>query len=299
MNPELLSICIPTRNRASYLRDLLTAFAQQVSENRLGSEDVAFYISDNASDDETPEVIREFVRQVPWTLGSRNPANIGGGENILHVRTLCRGKYHWVIGDDELLADQAVSNLLRLLRQGEPGLILAYDRRYPLQLRTPQTFADFREFARECVHTNVHALAEHSLISSNIYRADCFDAGFARESLPTFYPQLYGMVRPLFKNRAAVVLPDFPIIIMRDAPAAAVDGIWINDLDALWISYFTWLRDELQLPELDPTAPSQHARRALVKKMFRHPLRFLANNWRSVFSPSAYLFVFNRLFRRR
>lgn len=299
MNPELLSICIPTRNRARYLQDLLTAFTQQIREHRLGPEDVTFYLSDNTSDDDTPEVIREFSRQVPWTIANRNPANIGGDGNILHVRTMGRGKYIWVLGDDELLADNALPNLLRLLRQSEPGLLLAYDRRYNLRLRVPQNFANFRAFAQECVYTNVHALAEHSLISCNIYRADCYDFDFARETLDTHYPQLYGMIRPLFKKKLSVVLPDFPVIIMRDAPAAAVDGIWINDLDAIWISYFKWLQAELQLPELDPTAPSRHARRALVSKMFRHPFRFLTNNWRSLFSPSAYRFVFNRLFRKR
>ena len=297
MNSEVLSICIPTRNRAKYLRELLSAFARQVAESGLGPEEVVFYISDNTSDDATPEVIREFAGQVPRVIYQRNPANIGADRNILQVRTMGRGKYIWVVGDDELLADQALVNLLRLIRQGEPGLILAYDAKYDLRLRVPQVFADFRAFAEECIHTNVHALAQHSLISSNIYRADCYDFDFARQTLHTSYPQLYGMIRPLFEKNATVVLPDFPIIIMRETPAPAVDGFWINDLDALWVDYFKWLRSELQLPELDPNAPSRHARRALIKRIVRHPLRFLANNRRSILTPSAYLFVLNRLFR--
>jgi glycosyltransferase involved in cell wall biosynthesis len=297
MKQELLSVCIPTRNRARYLRDLLTAFARQVREENFGPEEVAFYISDNTSDDATPEVIREFAAQVPKAIYHRNPANIGADRNILHVRTMGRGKYIWVVGDDELLAEKALGNLLRLLRQGEPGLILAYDAHYDLQLRVPRVFADFRAFAQECIHTNVHALAQHSLISSNIYRADCYDFDFARQTLHTSYPQLYGMIRPLFQKKATVMLPDFPIIIMREAPATAVDGVWVNNLDAIWVDYFKWLRNELQLTELDPNAPSQYARRALIKRMARHPLRFLANNRRSLLSPNAYLFVLNRLFR--
>ena len=299
MNPELLSVCIPTRNRAGYLRDLLTAFARQVRADQIGPEAVVFYFSDNASDDATPEVIREFAGQVPQSVYHRNPANIGGDNNILHVRTLGRGQYIWVLGDDELLADNALVNLLQLLRQTRPGLVLAYGPGYDLRIRAPQVFTDFRAYAQECIHANVHALAEHSLISSNIYRADCYDFDYARETLPTHYPQLYGMIRPLFKQRAAVVLPGFPIIIMRETPAAAVDGLWISDLDAIWIGYFKWLRDELQLPELDPNAPSRHARQAMIRKMFRHPFRYLANNWRSLFNPTAYVFVFNRLFRPR
>ncbi len=299
MSAELLSVCIPTRNRAKYLKELLSSYARQMHEAKLTADQVTFYISDNASDDDTPQVCQDFAKKVPGLHYSRNAKNLGGDNNILYVRSMGRGKYIWVIGDDELLADGALINLVSLLRQGDPGLILAYDRRYDLRLSMPHTFDDFRQFAQECVRTNVHALAEHSLISSNIYRADCYDFDFARETLHTSYPQLYGMVRPLFKKRASVVLPDFPIIIMRDAPAAAVDGVWINDLDAIWISYFKWLREELELPELDPTAPSEYARRELIKKVSRHPIRLLANNWRSLFSPSAYGFVFNRIFRKR
>jgi glycosyltransferase involved in cell wall biosynthesis len=299
MPHELLSVCIPTRNRAPYLKDLLAAFARQMREENLGPEDVVFYLSDNTSTDATPEVIRQFAAQVPKAVCHRNPANIGADRNILHVRTMGRGEYTWVIGDDELLADKALVKLLHLLRQREPGLVLAYNTQYDLRLRVPQTFADYRAFAQECLRTNVHALAHHSLISSNIYRSDYFDFDFARQKLHTFYPHLYGMIRPLFQKRATVVLPDFPIIIMRETPAAAVDGVWPSDLDAIWIDYFKWLREELQLPELDPNAPSEYARRALMKKMFRHPFRLFASNWRSLWNPKAYRFVFNRLFRKK
>jgi glycosyltransferase involved in cell wall biosynthesis len=299
MSTELLSVCIPTRNRSRYLRDLLAAFARQHQDARLTPADVVFYLSDNTSDDATPDVIREFAAQVPGTVCNRNASNIGGDGNILHVRSMGRGQYTWVVGDDELLAENALPNLLRLLREKSPGLVLAYSATYELRLRPPQEFADFKAFARECLRTNVHALAEHSLISSNIYRTDCYDFDFARETIDTHYPQLYGMIRPLFRKKAAVVLPDFPVIIMREQPAAAVDGIWISDLDGIWIKYFTWLRAELDLPELDPAAPSRYARRALLRRMLRQPHRLLANNWRSLFSPSAYVFVLNRVFRRR
>jgi glycosyltransferase involved in cell wall biosynthesis len=70
MPDELLSICIPTRNRARFLRDILTAFAQQVADAHLGPDQVVFYISDNAAEDETPEIIRGFAKKVPWAVCS-------------------------------------------------------------------------------------------------------------------------------------------------------------------------------------------------------------------------------------
>ena len=298
MNSELLSICIPTRNRAKYLDELLSSYAQQLNAAKLAGDQVAFYISDNASDDETPEIIRAFEKKVPCAHGSRHPANIGGGGNVVHARTLARGEYAWVVGDDELLCENALVNVLNLIKQHRPGLILAYNSRYHLKLAVPQIFPTYRDFAAECVRTNLHALAEHSLISSNIFRTDCYDAEYARQNIPTSFPHMFGIIRPLTQKKAAVVLPASPIITVRAAPAPALDGQWIN-LDEAWVNYFTWLRDELKLPELDPNGPSEHARQAMLAKMTGSPLKFLASNWRSAFQPSAYRFVFNRMFRRR
>ncbi|MGH7991570.1 MAG: glycosyltransferase family 2 protein, partial [Limisphaerales bacterium] len=297
MPNELLSICIPTRNRARYLKEILAAFARQINEDGIGPDKIAFYISDNASDDETPKIISAFAQKVPRAACSRNAVNIGADGNNIHIRTLAKGNYFWVVGDDELLSDQAVVTVLRLIEKYQPGLIVAFDSRYDLRISTPQVFADYRIFAEECIRRNAHALAEHTLISSNIFRADCFDGDYAMTNLGTFFPHMFGMIRPLMKKKASVVLPATPIITVRDWRPGAVDGQWV-DVGAAWRNYFVWLRDELRLPELDPAAPGEHLRRAMIKAMLKSPIRFLAGNWRSIFDPKAYRVALNRLFRK-
>ena len=298
MTSELLSVCIPTRNRAKYLGEILASYARQMREAKITGDQVAFYISDNASEDETPQIFKEFQQQVPRAYYSRNATNLGGDGNNVHIRTLAKGEYLWVIGDDELLCENALVNVLDLIRQHRPGLIIAYDSRYALKLTRPQIFPTYRDFAQDCVRHNLHALAEHTLISCNIFRADCYDGEYGRQSIPTSFPHMFGMIRPLMQKKAAVILPAQNIITMRDEPPPAPDGHWIN-LDTAWVNYFTWLRSELALPELDPNGPSEHARRAMIAKMTRNPFKYLASNWRSLFQPKAYVFVFNRIFRRR
>jgi glycosyltransferase involved in cell wall biosynthesis len=298
MPNELLSVCIPTRNRAKYLGEILSSYAQQVNDAKLTAEQVTFYISDNASEDETPKVFEEFAKKVPRAHYSRNATNLGGDGNNVHIRTLAKGEYLWVIGDDELLGDKALVTVLELIKKHRPGLIIAYPSRYQIKLARPQVFATYRDFAADCVRHNLHALAEHTLISCNIFRADCWDGDYGRRQIPTSFPHMFGMIRPLMQRKAAVVLPAEPIIVMRDEPPPAPDGQWIN-LDTAWVNYFTWLRDELQLPELDPAGPSEHARQAMLAKMTGNPFKYLASNWRSLFQPKAYVFVFNRIFRRR
>jgi hypothetical protein len=199
-----------------------------------------------------------------------------------------------VVGDDEILCDGAVASVLKLIQEHRPGLIIAYDSNYNLKIPRPQTFANYHAFAKECVRHNTHALAEQTLISSNIFRADCFDDGYAKANLHTNFGHMFGLIRPVAAKKVSVVLPATPIITVRKWRPGGVDGQW-PDLDVAWLRYLKWLREELQLPELDPHAPIAEARQAMIRTMTRNPVRFLANNWRSIFDPKAYRFVCKRL----
>lgn len=57
----LLSICIPTRNRAEALRRTLASICAQEVFDATGAVEVV--VSDNASDDATAEVVREFIQR--------------------------------------------------------------------------------------------------------------------------------------------------------------------------------------------------------------------------------------------
>ena len=91
--------------------------------------------------------------------------------------------------------------------------------------------------------------------------------------------------------------PQLGSIQTCDTCMVEVDGKLV-DVGLAWRNYFVWLRDELQLPELDPSAPSEHARQAMFNAMFKTPIRFLYSNWRLIFDPKAYRVVLHRLFRK-
>lgn len=296
MAAELLSICIPTYNRAPLLKDILRVFIHQMAEDGLPAGDVTFYISDNASTDKTPQVVEAVRKQGVPLVYSRNESNLGISRNLLKVISMGKGRFIWTVGDDELICPEALANILRVLRQHEPGLLLAFDTRYKLKLPAPQLFPDYQAFARECIRLNPHPLTEHTLLSSNIFRSDCYDPVFAEENIDTFFPHMFGMLRPMLKKRAPVFLPDFPIITVRQEDRGVPsDGVWAN-LDACWVSYLTWLRDEMQMPELDPYSASRAARSAMLANMRSDPIGYLRKNWRALLQPSAYRFLFTRLF---
>jgi glycosyltransferase involved in cell wall biosynthesis len=299
MAGELLSICLPTYNRSPLLKNILETLAGQIQAASLS--DVVIYVSDNCSTDATPDVAADFQKRPGVRfVYSRNQENIGLSKNLLKVMSLGKGRFIWTLGDDEILSPNAVPNIVKALRERDPGLMVMFDTRYQLPVPAPGIYADYREFARACVRLdNVHALAQHVLLSSNIYRAEFFDPDLAQANLDTWLPHMYGMLRPLLKHQLPVLVPDFPAISTRDdGRGAPADGVWA-DLDQCCATYLQWLREEMQMPELDPYAFGRTARRMMLANLFAHPVDYFKTNWRALFQPSAYRYLFTRIFGAR
>ena len=297
MPQELLSICIPTYNRSRLLGIILNTLGGQIKSAAV-QDDVVFYLSDNGSPDNTRQVVEEFQKTSGLRLVySRNDSNIGISKNLLKVMAMGKGRFVWTLGDDEIVAENSVGKLVKVLHERDPGFVLMYDTRYAWPLPKPGVYADYQSFAHECIKLdNVHALAEHTLLSSNIYRSDHFDAKFGEQNIDTWFPHMFGFLRPLLKSRMSVLIPDFPVISTREEERSVPsDGKWAN-LDECWKTYLSWLRDEMQMPELDPTSASRAARRAMLQNMKAHPIQYFKKYWRALFQPSAYRFLWTRFF---
>ncbi|HWN10331.1 MAG TPA: glycosyltransferase family 2 protein [Pyrinomonadaceae bacterium] len=125
----LLSICIPTYDRAERLRVMLQAVLPQVAEH---ADKVELWISDNASPDHTPQVVEEARRLGPLQY-SRNATNLGIVANIITLANeLARGEYVWVLGDDDLLRPKALARVLAALEAHSEMEILNLNFRYTL-----------------------------------------------------------------------------------------------------------------------------------------------------------------------
>ena len=103
-----LSICIPTYNRAALLGQTLENVLAQVASRA----DVEVVVSDNASPDDTQEVIRTYQACFPRLTYFRQPENLGADRNYLKVVSLAQGEYCWLLGDDDLIEENAVALLL-------------------------------------------------------------------------------------------------------------------------------------------------------------------------------------------
>jgi len=129
----LLSICIPTYNRAHFLRVMLEALLPQAAAFP-GAVEVC--VLDNASTDATPQVLEAARRLAPLRC-VRNATNIGPNRNIIKGPVeLAAGEFVWVLGDHNLMMPDALARILAALAaHGECDALYANFRcaTYPAQ----------------------------------------------------------------------------------------------------------------------------------------------------------------------
>lgn len=126
MKNYLLSICIPTFNRASSLTFLLESIERNLA-NLKQQNQVELVVLNNASDDNTENIIGQFKH-----LSIRyfcNKQNIGITPNIMKVTSYATGKFVWIVGDDDVLVDGCLKKIISVLSgtgESVPGLFVGF-----------------------------------------------------------------------------------------------------------------------------------------------------------------------------
>jgi glycosyltransferase involved in cell wall biosynthesis len=115
----LLTIAMPTYNRAERLRMTLLEFVAQFERTAL--TDVEIVVSDNCSSDATPQVCADIAVAHPALRlrNFRNATNLGFDGNVNALFGHAQGRYVWTFSDDDEPSPQVLAHVLDLLRQNE------------------------------------------------------------------------------------------------------------------------------------------------------------------------------------
>lgn len=106
MRPKL-TVAIPTYNRAE---KLLECVSRVVAYSK--GLDVEIIVSDNASTDNTREVVASIIDNNKSIRYFRNSENLGFDGNFLNCFEKANGKYVWLLSDDDILLPGAVESVL-------------------------------------------------------------------------------------------------------------------------------------------------------------------------------------------
>lgn len=119
INP-LLTIAIPTYNRAVFLDLCLTRIGEEIDSLSVDKRKlVKIYVSNNASTDNTSEVISRYLRiAVAEFEVVINKENVGGELNVAQCYSSATTPYVWILGDDDVVLPGGLDRVLNALFHG-------------------------------------------------------------------------------------------------------------------------------------------------------------------------------------
>jgi len=199
---ELLTICIPTFNRFSYLKETL----RQLNCSPL--KDCEIFVLDNASTDNTSELAHLF----PNVEFITNRFNIGYA-NILRCAEYGTAQYVWIIGDDDEYDFSYIDDIFNVMKEGNIGLI-----HVGAHTDTPWTHGGQTITPRYAINSGYNFFKFTSFIGCNIIRRDYIEkhiiSGY--NNLVAGYPHMPCLLS-FFEN-------DCPIYISQNHITKALIG---------------------------------------------------------------------------
>lgn len=124
MNKPLLSICIPTYNRAPFLKKCLDSIVIQFSDQEI-RQNVNIFILDNQSQDNTEEIVKKFTNTFENIKYIKDNKNRNIARGIAKVASMGNGEYIWVFSDDDLQTNNALKLIIKTILTNQCNIIVS------------------------------------------------------------------------------------------------------------------------------------------------------------------------------
>ena len=116
----LLTITIPTFNRAEHLDVLLGSLFAQIGAFK---DEIRIVVIDNHSTDDTALRCKAWKQKGTPFEYICNAENIGMARNIIKCFDLVDTEYSWTIGDDDVLRDGMLACVMKILKRDRPDIL--------------------------------------------------------------------------------------------------------------------------------------------------------------------------------
>ena len=115
MEKYLLTVVVPTYNRAEILRMTLNFLIPQVLDHK---DEVHIYISDNASTDNTKEVVDELIKENPGIITYFcQEKNLTASPNFNDAVHRVNTEYVYLLSDDDIVVPECISFMLKCIKE--------------------------------------------------------------------------------------------------------------------------------------------------------------------------------------
>lgn len=155
MKKPMLSICVPTYNRAMTLDRLLRCM--HALPDGVG-DGIEICVSDNCSKDNTRQIAKKWASKLPLKYG-RNSDNLGYDRNVLASLSMANGDFAWLMSDDDLPMPGSLATMLEAVRKADKTRVGAlYAVPFPNRNKRIATFKSAQTFSKsdkDCPPINI------------------------------------------------------------------------------------------------------------------------------------------------
>jgi hypothetical protein len=137
---EILTIAIPTFNRASKVARLLSLLEGEIGRDRL-SHSVEVFVSNNASSDNTAQVLCKIQERWPALRYVTQPTDLGFDGNVRFLFRESREGYVWFMSDDDIPLPGALRKISAALTRYRPNALIFSFVQPPGSTLRPFTFS--------------------------------------------------------------------------------------------------------------------------------------------------------------
>lgn len=173
MDQPLLTIGIPTFNRAQFLHECLENTKKAIDASGFRDK-IEIVISDNGSEDNTTEIVNNFQETFAACRYFRNPVNMEFDRNVANVLNHANGMWCWTMSDDEIMSQDALSFLYPFLTSEDQNIShICIDQGHHLHDLDSVFFKDGDEWLDKLGVTG-------GLLSQNIFRMQYLPADISK-----------------------------------------------------------------------------------------------------------------------
>jgi abequosyltransferase len=199
-------------------------------------QSVQVAICDNASTDNTSEIVQAFKERFPNFDYHRNEENLGPDRNYLAAASMARGEYCLLMGSDDVFMPDSIAKIFEYLKD-EPDLLVysrvdANFKLKPLRIVPAASFpTDSIKMEIRCEKDIVSYLdhcnsigAAYSYLSTVVFRVDRWRAEKCPEILiGSAYPHT-AIFFAIMRKGCSLVYTDEPIVVWRGGNDTFLSG---------------------------------------------------------------------------
>ncbi|MBW2974181.1 glycosyltransferase family 2 protein [Candidatus Woesearchaeota archaeon] len=235
----IISVCIPTYNSARFLDDSIGSVIGQLDKENMGCVEIC--VSDNASTDNTKEVVRRWRGKAPVRILYKcNKRNLGADRNFINAVGMAKGRFCWLLGSDDIIKKGGINYALSIIRKNLSADIFVLSRHcYDISLKKiiPDSDPLKKRFNRNVLFKDPYDAVRNTASSVSFISILLFnrkrwnDVRDYEDMLGTLYIHIYKMLA-MMKKGARVMYVRKEIVGWRSA----------NDYYLRKLKYFGRLR---------------------------------------------------------